>query len=37
MEVGQKIKLVRLHRGLTHNHLGALLNLADGGAHRLAH
>ena len=36
MEVGQKIKLVRLHRGLTQTHLGDLLNLGAGGAHRIA-
>ena len=29
MEVGQKIKLVRLHRGLTQKQLGDLLNLGD--------
>ena len=36
MEVGQKIKLVRLHRGLTQKQLGDLLNLGDGGANRIA-
>jgi transcriptional regulator with XRE-family HTH domain len=37
MEVGQKIKLVRLHRGLTQKQLGDLLNLGDGGANRIAY
>ena len=36
MEVGQKIKLVRNHRGLTQKQLGDLLNLGDGGANRIA-
>ena len=36
MEIGQKIKLVRLHRGLTQKQLGDLLNLGDGGANRIA-
>ena len=36
MEVGQKIKLVRLHRGLTQKQLGDLLNLGEGGANRIA-
>lgn len=31
-----KIKLVRLHRGLTQKQLGDLLNLGDGGANRIA-
>ena len=36
MDVGQKIKLIRLHRGLTQKQLGDLLNLGDGGANRIA-
>lgn len=36
MEVGQKIKLIRLHRGLTQKQLGDLLNLGNGSANRIA-
>ena len=36
MDIGQKIKLIRLHRGLTQKQLGDLLNLGDGGANRIA-
>ena len=32
MELGKKIKLIRVHRNLTQQELGERLNLGDGGA-----
>lgn len=36
MELGKKIKLIRVHRNLTQQELGERLNLGDAGGNRIA-
>ena len=36
MELGKKIKLIRVHRNLTQQELGERLNLGDAGSNRIA-